>query len=182
MEPTSKETLSKTDAQWDISEQKVMKKKTFLFALTTLLLCSCSSMQSVMYTETRSVELIQHVQCMPVVADLQISETRITYSEEVTFDFREAEEFKIKNYIEGIKPAILARAIKQYDADLMVAPIIDVKNESTNVFVITITGYPASYKNFRNATKQDEWFMQPVAPNTAEQSSSAPNKFKLFGK
>ena len=54
-----------------------------------------------------------------------------------------------------LKKIALSKATKLYDADLLVGTIIDVITNDAGLLEITVSGYPAKYTNFRNATKTD---------------------------
>ena len=54
-----------------------------------------------------------------------------------------------------LKKIALSKAAKIYDADLLVGTIIDVITNDAGLLEITVSGYPAKYTNFRNATKTD---------------------------
>jgi hypothetical protein len=53
------------------------------------------------------------------------------------------------------KKIALSKAAKIHDADLLVGTIIDVITNDAGLLEITVSGYPAKYTNFRNATKTD---------------------------
>ena len=52
------------------------------------------------------------------------------------------------------KSIALSKAAKAAGADIIVAAEITVETVNQHL-VITVTGYPAKYTNFRNATEQD---------------------------
>ena len=141
-------------------------------ALVAFVLCGCSTVQHVSYLESRTVEPTQSMHAVPLVADLQVSDARITYSEKVTLD-QSVSASEVKNYIEELKSSVLFHAIKHHKAEVMVAPIIDVQQEGTHALLITIEGHPATYKNIRSATVDDTWFLPIIEP--AKQPVCAPN-------
>lgn len=147
--------------------------------IITLMLCSCSTIQTISYSETRSIEPKLSMYTVPLVADLQVNETRITYAEKVTADIT-----KLKtSQIDEIKLTVLFNAIKHYDADVIVAPIICVKSKGTYELLVTVTGFPATYKNIRNASKEDSWFVQvEPSPNPTVAPAAPKSKFNLFSK
>ena len=159
-----------------------MKKLTFFCALVALLFSSCSSVKTISYSETRSVEPTQTIFAVPLVADLQISGTRIEYSENVSVNIEEMNASEVKSFIENLKNSVLARAIKKYNADVMAAPLFEFHNEGGKCIMITLTGYPATYKNFRSANKDDSWFIHVEAPAQKGTEGIPSRKFKLFGK
>ena len=58
-------------------------------------------------------------------------------------------------YIPDFKKVALSRAARKYEADVIVGATVDVVTNSLGRIEITISGYPARYTNFRNATAQD---------------------------
>ncbi|MBO7457867.1 MAG: hypothetical protein J6T80_01260 [Paludibacteraceae bacterium] len=158
-----------------------MKKTILLCSFAALVLCSCSSIQTVSYSEYRTVEPTQSMHAIPLVADLQVSDTRMSYTEKVIIKDKKPSEQKIAGMIAEIKSTVLSHAIKYFNTEVMVAPIIDIQKEGTNALVVIVTGYPATYKNIRSATKDDSWFVTIGEP---KEEAPAPDnkKFKLFGK
>jgi hypothetical protein len=61
--------------------------------------------------------------------------------------------------VEKEKGLVMNNAMKAHGADVLVAPLVDIQTDLKNQLVITVTAYPAKYKNYRNATKEDEWFI-----------------------
>ena len=159
-----------------------MRKMFGFCAIISLMLCSCASVKTVTYSEMRTVEPTQCMHAVPLIADLQVSESRITYTERIDVDLTSLPENDIKNFIENLKSTVLFRALKQYNAEVMVAPIIDVQDKARKVLAITITGYPATYKNIRSATKDDSWFIPITKPEEQAVASPIQNGFKLFNK
>ena len=89
----------------------------------------------------------------PVIADLEVSETKVYHVEREVFAESEINESVLNNIAE-FKKIALSRAAKAYDADVMVGTIMDVVVEDGQL-VVTVSGYPAKYKNFRVATIKD---------------------------
>ena len=158
-----------------------MKKQTLFFAAMALVFCSCSVQKSVStlsYSEYRTDEL----NIVPLVAELNISGKRIEYSEKISVDFEELSPKEAKNLVEELKGNVLYHAIKKYNADIMVTPLTNVIKEGNGTLIITITGYPATYKNIRNATKDDTWFVEVGKPaqSNDQQPTDQEKKFKIF--
>ena len=146
-----------------------------------LVFCSCSVQKSVStlsYSEYRTDEL----NIVPLVAELNISETRIEYSEKISVDFEELSPKEAKNLVEELKANVLYHAIKKYNADVMITPLTNAVKEENGTLIVTITGYPATYKNIRNATKDDTWFVEIGKPaqSNDQQTNDQEKKFKLF--
>ena len=57
------------------------------------------------------------------------------------------------------KEVVVANAAKANNADVIVAPTINITTDVNKNLVIVVTGYPATYKNFRNVTDADKWII-----------------------
>ncbi len=92
----------------------------------------------------------------PLIADLQVIGTeRISYRE----TFEVALDQSSVGRIEGYKNLALSHAEKEYKADVILDAKFDVRADDKEVEII-VSGYPAVYKNFRNATKKDKWMIR----------------------
>lgn len=105
-----------------------------------------------------SVEPVTSAHVTPIVADVNVSATKISHSETFTNELsrydiehpeKSAEIHYLKNYT-------LNKATSKSKADLIIAPIYEI-NTSADMQTITVnvSGYPATYTNFRTATTQD---------------------------
>lgn len=143
-------------------------KKVFFAAVITALCASCAVTQPALvptpapsvvrtyeYQESsaRNLEPEQTMLVSPVIADLEVSETKVYHVEREAFEEIEIDE-SVLNNIADFKKIALSRAAKAYDADVMVGTIMDIVTEDGRL-VITVSGYPAKYKNFRVATIKD---------------------------
>lgn len=139
-------------------------KKALLIALVALVAASCAPTQPTQYvfytydyneSTARNLEPEHIMLTTPVIADLEVSPTRITHIEREAFKDIELDEVTTsESYIENFKKIALSKAAKAHDADLLVGSMIDVQTIDERL-VITITGFPAKYVNFRKATIQD---------------------------
>lgn len=148
-----------------------------LFALT-----SCATVKSYSYSEFRTTEPTQAVHAVPVVADLDVSPTRITYAERINIDVASLSKAELQSIVDSQKETVLFNAIKQQKADIIVAPLVDIQTDQNGRLVITIVGYPATYKNFRNATQEDSWFISMPNPKQDNQANKKDNFLNLFKK
>ena len=89
----------------------------------------------------------------PTIADLEVSSKKITHIEKDAFANFTVSRSVINN-IAAYKRIALGKASKAYDADILLGAEIDVETIDQHL-VITVTGYPAVYKKFRNATEKD---------------------------
>ena len=107
------------------------------------------------YSESsaRLLEGSSNFMVTPIIADLNVSGTKISYVEKDAFANFTVTRQVISN-IAAYKRIALSRAAKAHNADILVGAEIDVETIDRHL-VITVTGYPATYKKFRNATNAD---------------------------
>lgn len=134
-------------------------KKLVLCAIALMGVLSASAqnrLERVEYQESsaRNIEPQQSVMIAPLIADLQILSGKISYTEVEAFKNYEVTP-AIVQYIPDFKKVALSRAARKYEADVIVGATVDVVTNSLGRIEITISGYPARYTNFRNATAQD---------------------------
>ena len=92
----------------------------------------------------------------PTIADLNVSKTKIseteTYKNTLTAeDMNSAENSPT---IEYLKNYTVSKAVKKHNADVIVAPIFDIKT-SYDTIEVNVSGYPANFVNFRNVKAAD---------------------------
>lgn len=136
-------------------------KKLILFAAVAAAAVSCVP-QRMMYRESsgRNIEPSQGAVVTPLLADLElVSDTKQTHVENTGCDVTPDIIAQIDNY----KNMALLNAAKKFDADTMVAAIINVDTDADGKLVITVTGYPARYVNFRTMTEKDAWISNVTA-------------------
>ena len=107
------------------------------------------------YSESTSrvLDAKSNLLVMPIVANLDIAKTKFVHVESEAFANVKVNNSTIAN-IEKYKRAALGCATKASGADILISPNIEVVTENGR-FIITVTGYPAKYKDFRNATAKD---------------------------
>ncbi len=134
-----------------------MKKFILLMAVT--LISVGATAQKVLYQEAagRNIEPTQNAVIVPLVAELELlSETKIEYVE--TFELPVTNQ--VVQNVDAYKRVALVNATKQYNADTMVAALISVLTRADgNALIITVTGFPAKYKNWRCMTSNDSWLL-----------------------
>lgn len=104
-------------------------------------------------SSARNLEPEQTMLVSPLIADLKVSETKIYHVEREAFADIEIDASVINN-ISEYKKVALSRAARANNADVMVGTIMDIVTENGRL-VITVSGYPARYTNFRVATTKD---------------------------
>ncbi len=131
-----------------------------LTTLIVILLTTCAMQaqkESIIYRESdgRNIEPLQNAVIVPLVADLElISQTRIEYTETFEGIITRA----VISDIDSYKKLVLLNAMKKYKADTMIAALININTrEDGGALIVTVTGFPAKYTNFRSMTKDDTW-------------------------
>jgi len=129
--------------------------------VVTLLTTGCSTSRIVYrYDESTSRYIAPSMSgyVTPIAVDLRIDTTKIVYVENFpnTLTSNDINNIENSGTIDYLKNYTIAQAVKKYNADVIVAPIFDVKtSEDFSTITITITGFPAHYINFRKATTED---------------------------
>lgn len=104
-------------------------------------------------SSARNLEPEQTMLVSPLIADLKVSETKIYHVEREAFA-DVVIDASVINDISEYKKNALSRAARANNADVMVGTIMDIVTENGKL-VITVSGYPARYTNFRVATTDD---------------------------
>jgi len=118
-----------------------MKYSVFAIA-ASLLLGSCTTMLNTQTVKTMDIYgpgVMHH----PVIADLEVSNTKVSASVN-----------GLSTEISALKGEAVNSAVKSSGADLLVEPVYEVTHKGGRSTVL-VTGFPASYKNFRSATQAD---------------------------
>ena len=123
-----------------------MKKVLFLVAVA-FAMASCSTTK---ITATHTGVGVFTPVTAPVIADLDVSAKKIKYEYEPGSAVRRGGESNVINA--AVSKALLLNG----NADVLVGIETHTEYSSTgSIDRIIITGYPAYYKNFRNATEED---------------------------
>lgn len=141
-----------------MSHDTTTMRKFFICVGLAFGLASCSVSKSTFEYEIedlsgRTLDAVSTMWVTPVIADLDVSQQRVTYVETEAFADKEVSRDMV-NDLDNLKAIALANAAQYYNADIMVGSIINVRTVNKHL-VITVQGYPATYKNFRNLTLQD---------------------------
>jgi hypothetical protein len=140
-----------------------------------LFLNSCSSTKysysSIKTVDVGSSGIIQK----PLVVDLDVKAQKVSGNASTSNSNLTEEE---------VKRIALADALQKANADILVEPRYEVNIEDGNMRV-SVTGWPANYKNFRNVTNEDLPLLKIGSSQTIETSNSKPSilpKSKVNGK
>ncbi len=115
-----------------------MKKYTLLI-VTLLVMTSCNVTRT---STAKSLDIHGIAMHIPVVADLNVKQEKVSASIEFQGSVTKA-----------LKDRVIAEALKKSNSDILIEPNFEIEKGVSSK--ITVTGFPASYKNFRNATKED---------------------------
>ena len=105
-----------------------------------------------------SISPVATAHTSPIVADLTVSSKRVIHKETFS-NALSANDLLNPDHsaeIRYLKSYTLTRAVKLNNADLMLVPVYEVKtSDDMKTITVEVTGYPASYTNFRKATTAD---------------------------
>lgn len=116
-----------------------MKKLTFTVVAIAAMLCAggCSSIHKTATELAVSTEIVSYNE-----ADLEVSPNKVTYF------YKPSKSEKRGGNKNAISCAVAEALKANGNADVMVAPQYIVKKKRGKVKEVTVTGYPATYKNF----------------------------------
>lgn len=117
-----------------------MKSSWFILALVCL--SACTTVRKVETAKTLEIYGPGVIQA-PVIADLDVQETKVSGTAVGS-----------NNALATVKNLALVDAIKKAGADVLVAPSFEIETKGSKT-TATVTGFPATYKNFRAATPAD---------------------------
>ena len=142
----------------------------FCVAVIAFFVTSCSNTYNLTDNNTHLLTVASSAQTMPVVADLQVSNSKITF--DMTFKnnlaLRDISEFSASPKVQYMIKLTLNKAAEKYDADIIVAPNYNITtSEDFRSVTVSVTGYPATYANFRTATAEDVEIIKNAGTNEA---------------
>ena len=144
-----------------------MKKLCFSFVVLAMILASCSTSQfyvteliDYMESSARVLEAEHTLLSTPLIADVEVSDKKITYTEKEMFANLEVNN-KCIDEMPELKKIALSRAAQAHNADILVGTTIDVVTKDDRL-EITVTGYPARYVKFRKVSEQDIKVMEKL--------------------
>ena len=141
-----------------------------LIAFTAIMLSSCSTVQT---RTSKTIDIVgSGVIHKPIIADLNVSQERV--SKTVTFSNMES--------IETAKNNVVRELLKERKADVLVEPTFE-SSTTNRITELTVYGWPANYKNFRQIEESDIKFLEvkPHFIHKAETSHSAVETKKSNG-
>ena len=152
--------------------------KTIIISIgLTFLLASCAVQKS---TTVKTMDVIGGgIIQTPVIVDLDVKPTKVTGTSNGKSDVP----------LENVKQAAVADAVKNANADVLVEPRFETSLTSSNKTVV-VTGYPATYKNFRQMTDADTTLVMVSSmykatvyePTTVQKQKGSGKTAKSIGK
>lgn len=133
-----------------------MLKRIVLVVVGVIALSVTANAQKTTYTIAESsstfLEPSPSIITTPLVADIKILGEKISYVEPDALKI-----FPLTNFqqLPQLRSIIVARATRAYNADLLVGVSFDMQTTENGELKVTVTGYPAKYNNFRNATYEE---------------------------
>lgn len=120
--------------------------------IPSLIFCSALALSSctTVYKTATSAEVKNNIQTYPEVADLEVQQK---ISESKTWKFVPFHIGEPK--LSTAKGNLIAEVLKTHNADILLEPQFTFERTSYGERVLTVTGIPATYKNFRKATAED---------------------------
>lgn len=155
-----------------------MKKAYLLLATVAVVLCSCGT-YTYQESTARYVEPSRAGFVTPVVADMEVKEAKISNEVEIFIKLKSREINQIMAAeMRGVESPLvlswkkyaLAQTLKKFKADDIVSPTFEIapSNTKKDVLVVTVTGHPAVYKNYRTATQADVELMKPFVEQKSD--------------
>lgn len=134
-----------------------MKRNLILsLACMALIATSCSTVKK---STSTSMDVKSGVYQYPTVADLDV---KPKVEKQIVWDFIP---FNIgQPTLENRKQNLKAEIIKENNADVLLEPQMVYTKKPYGQRTLTITGYPASFKDFRKATDQDLKALEAIVP------------------
>ena len=167
---------------------KVKRKLVMLLSITALLFVTTSvwgqsvkvqKVESFEESEALIIDPKQDVYIVPLIAEIEImdNQKRGEYGP-YYFDVLSNRSINDPYVLESYKSRALYLASKDANADLIVAAMLNVKNEvvgGKEQIVVRVSGYPGKYVKFRSAKSDDvEWIRKvyPAGGYTKEEGAS----------
>ncbi len=133
-----------------------MKNYLFVFiSISSLFLVSCATLKT---STSKSLDIYgSGVIQKPVVADLNVVQTKVTgFAKETA-----------SQSVESIKQKAVADALKKSSSDVLIEPKFETETKG-GYTTATVTGWPATYSNFRVISPDDVPLLQAGVLQKAE--------------
>lgn len=125
--------------------KKMSRVLTLLFLAAAISSCAVVKTHTTKTSEIYSSGVIQK----PVVVDLDVKDTKVTGTATASSS----------TLITAAKNDAVYEALKSSNADILIEPKFETVT-AKGTTTVTVTGYPATYKNFRPITEKDTTFLK----------------------
>ncbi|HQX99405.1 MAG TPA: hypothetical protein PLV08_06490 [Flavobacteriales bacterium] len=145
-----------------------MKRRDTLFLVGLLTLGSCAPVKQIETAKTLNIYgpgVIHH----PVIADLDVSNNKVNGSAS-----------GLSTNLSSVKSEAISYAVFCAKKKMLVEPVFVIQPVGSRVNV-TVTGFPASYKNFRAATQADLPLLEAGVMQRAKTTETVPEPVKKRG-
>ena len=127
-------------------------KKLFYLCFVAMFVVSCNTLKN---TSTHRTFSVNTPYAVPIIADLDISNNKIVHAYVPPKSVRNGGEDNVLN------TAVREALAKNGNADVLVGLESQFKYSATRkILSVVISGYPATYKNFRNID-ENVWYTTP---------------------
>ncbi len=129
-----------------------------LTAIIAMVAASCATSYNYTDNNTHLMSVSSTAHTLPIVADLDIQSSKIDFKMifKNNLSLREIADFNASPKVQYMIKLTLNKAAEKYAADVIVAPNYSIStSEDFRSITVTITGFPATYSNFRTATAAD---------------------------
>lgn len=150
-----------------------MHIKTLMIAAVTLALTasSCSSL----HKTSQSAPVAVEVAACPTVADLEINPEKMTRSVSWVWSPFNNIPLNVR------KSNLMAEMVQEAGADILVEPHYIVKKTFLGGGELTLSGYPAKYKDFHKATPEEVEALKTVSSaTTTDNAEGGKRRFLIF--
>lgn len=146
-----------------------------LFAIMAIF-CSCATLKtSFSDTQARVQDVHTAAYAKPLTVELVVDTLRGKVSDVWTFTKKEIE-VDMRGDLANIRSRAVYLSSQKHNADVIVAPMFNVETtEDGDNYNVTVTGFPACFKNWRPAQESDyEWIRTEkfITPLTWEKISA----------
>lgn len=132
---------------------------TFLAILAIFNIANAQNKHNITQSQARLIESDFSVVTAPIIGELgEISPTKITDSVEFFIgEFKDARAEIVPN-LEDYKRYTIAHYCTKSGFDIIINPLFQIStNAEGDMLKVIVTGFPAKYKSFRQATENDKW-------------------------
>ena len=151
-------------------------KSILALGMSICLFASCTTTTRSVTSRTQGV-YGENVMYVPVLADLSVGSSRVTATVNLS-----------KVSLQTAKAFAVSEALKQANADVLVDPVF-ASEVTHDLFmhrtVVTVTGYPAHYRDFRSMTAADSSLIkhwpQTISLKAANEQEGTTEKGKKWG-